>query len=425
MARFTPSDDDLFDMADIKDDQAESAVRNTKRVANNERIRTRNNVAAASRRQGTGPVPEPREHSMFQATPEEGPGGQGRLFSPKAEPEAFETKWAKRARTERIPTPPRSWSGIRATDATPNSEGRRQGVSQESVRKVLGAEGVTTRGAKARLRSGWSSAQDRAGGGMPKGQDFYAREQSDRFEEDSKHFGVPYHIALAVNAVMSPKTALATPSGLQTNREAAHMVLRHVMSGKEGIPDTGGRGLRANASKAADIVRQHLSSGTHPLDAQDETGHHLLSGPKVEQYYRSYIDPSSSPTDIQHSRVLFGPKVRSEMTEEETAHKDKLVEQYGKNSTEVGRYIPKTPAEQLLSKSGVHEWAEGVTSDVAREVGVHPAEFQSVVWHEHKTQRGGRSAVQSQMQPVFAPRTKPKSQGRQGQLFSDSQFKLV
>jgi hypothetical protein len=259
---------------------------------------------------------------------------------------------------------------------------------------------------------------------MPEGQAFYAKDQSDRFEDDAKHFGVPYHVALAVNAVMSPKTALATPSGLQTNREAAHMVMRHVMSGAPGDPNTGGRGLRANAAKAADIVRQHLASGTHPLDATDETGHHLLSGPKVEQYYRSYIDPSSSPTDIQHSRVLFGPKVRSEMTPEETAHKDALVEQYGKNSKEVGRYIPKTPAEQLLSKSGVHEWAEGVTSDVAREVGVHPAEFQSVVWHEHKTQRGGRSAVQAQMQPLFAPRGAVKSQGKQRQLISDSQFKL-
>jgi len=418
-------DDDLFNMDEIREDQGVIAERNQRRQDNNARIRQRNNVAAASRRQGTGPVPEARAHSMFQDTPAEGPGGQQRLFSPHEEPEAFETKWARRARTERIPTPPRTWSSLRATNATPNEAGRRQGVSQESVRGVLGAEGVTTRGAKARLRSHWSSAQARAGGGMPTGQDFYAREQADRFEQDAKHYGVPFHVALAVNAVMSPKTALATPSGLQTNREAAHLVFQHVMAGKSGVPNTGGRGLKANAAKAADIVRQHLSNGTHPLDAKDETGHHLLSGPKVEQYYRSYIDPSSSPTDIQHSRVLFGPKVRSEMTPEETAHKDELVEQYGKNSPEVGRYIPKTPAEQLLAKSGVHEWAENTTSDVAREVGVHPAEFQSVVWHEHKTQRGGRSAVQQEMQPVFANRNKPKPQGKQAKLFSDSQFKLV
>jgi hypothetical protein len=242
---------------------------------------------------------------------------------------------------------------------------------------------------------------------MPKGQDFYASEQADRFEADAKHFGVPFHVALAVNAVMSPKTALSTSTGFQTNREAAHMVLRHATTDQPGYPETGGRGLRANVHKATDIVRQHLEHGTHPLDATDDTGHHLLSGPKVEEYYSSYIDPSRAPTDIQHSRVLFGPKVRSEMTPEETARKDELVEQYGKNSPEVGRYIPKTPAEQLLGKTGVHSWATHVTSQVAQEVGVHPAEFQSAVWHEHKEQRGGRSGVQEAVKPLFSPRRTP------------------
>lgn len=388
-----------------------------KRKASNAKVRQRKDTAAATRRTGTGPVAEGRPNSVFRDTPAEGPGGQGRLFSPQAEPEAFETKWAKRARTERVPTPERSWQGLRSTDKSPG-----RGISQQGVRSTLGEQGVTTRGAKSRLRSHWDSAVGRAGGGMPKGQDFYAKEQSDRFEEDSKHFGVPYNVALAVNAVMSPKTALTTPSGLQTNREAAHMVMRHVASGKPGVPDTGGRGLRANAHKGAEIMRQHMESGTHPLDAKDETGHHHLSGPKVEQYYRSYIDPSSSPTDIQHSRILFGPGVRSEMSPTETAHKDSLVEQYGKNSPEVGRFIPKTPAEQLLSKGGVHEWAEHMTSQVASEVGVHPSEFQSVVWHEHKTQRGGRSAVQEETKPLFAPRGAPRSQGKQLQM---SQFKAT
>lgn len=411
------SDNDLFNMDDIKSDQATDAVKGQKRDAANARLRSRNIVQNTALRTSTGPPVESRAHSVFQSTPSEGPGGQGRLFSSEHEPEAFETKWAKRARTERVVQSRRQWGDIRPTQASPG-----RGVSQESVKGTLGAEGVTTRGAKSRLRSHWASAQQRAGGRAPQGQAFYAHEQADRFEADAKHFGLPFHVALGVNAVLSPKTALSTSNGFQTNREAAHMVMRHVMSGKEGVPNTGGRGLKANAHKAAEIVRQHLANGTHPLDATDENGKHILSGPKVEEYYSSYLDPSRSPTDIQHSRVLFGPKVRSELSPEENAKKDELIAAHGKNSTEVGRYIPKTPAEQLLSHSGVHEWASHVTSDVAKEVGVHPAEFQSAVWHEHKTQRGGSSAVQKEVKPLFAPRGTPKSQSRQPTL-SDSQFK--
>jgi hypothetical protein len=395
-------------------------ARTQQRATAKEAKRKRDIAAVAARRQGTGPPVEPRPNSVFQETPEEGPNGQGRLFSPKDEPEAFETKWAKRARTERVPLPARRWQDIRPT---PDAPGR--GHSQADVKNTLAAEGVTTRGAKARLRSHWDSAVQRAGGGMPKGQDFYAREQADRFEEDAKMHGLPFNVALAVNAIMSPKTALSTASGLQTNREAAHMVMRHVLSGKPGIPDTGGRGLRANASKAAAVVRQHLENGTHPLDAVDINGKHLLSGPKVEEYYSAFIDPSRAPTDIQHSRILFGPGVRSELSPEETAQKDALVEQYGKNSPEVGRFIPKTPAEKLLAKPGVHEWGSHVTSEVAAEKGVQPSEFQSVDWHEHKTRRGGRSAVQKEVQPLFVRRGKVKKQGRQLRLISDSQFKAL
>ena len=412
-------------MADLFDDwtpgEAEEDKARTQRKSDAKEAKRQRDIAAvASRRQGTGGAVESRPISVFQETPEEGPGGQGRLFSPQAEPEAFETKWAKRARTERVPTAPRKWGDIRPTPDTPG-----RGHSQEDIRNTLGEQGVTTRGAKARLRSHWDSAVQRAGGGEPTGQAFYAHEQADRFEEDAKMFGVPFHVALAVNAIMSPKTALATPGGLQTNREAAHMVMRHVMEGKPGTPDTGGRGLRANASKAAEVVRQHLANGTHPLDATDINGKHLLSGPKVEEYYSSYIDPSRAPTDIQHSRILFGPKVRSEMAPEEIEHKNRLVEEFGKNSKEVGRYIPKTPAEQLLAKTGVHEWASHVTSEVAAEKGVHPSEFQSVVWHEHKTQRGGRSAVQKEMQPLFQRPSKSGGSARQLKLISDSQFKTT
>ena len=161
-----------------------------------------------------------------------------------------------------------------------------------------------------------------------------------------------------------------------------------------------------------------MANGTHPLDAVDHTGKPILSGPKVEAYYSNYIDPSRTTTDIQHSRVLFGPKVRSEMSDDELKHKKELEEQYGRGSKEVGRNIPKTPAEQLLSKSGVHEWAAHVTGEVAKEVGVHPSELQSIVWHEHKTRRGGRSRVQDEMKPLFAPRGPQPKPGKQGKLKS-------
>jgi hypothetical protein len=121
--------------------------------------------------------------------------------------------------------------------------------------------------------------------------------------------------------------------------------------------------------------------------------------------------------------VLFGPKVRSELSPEENAKKEELIQHYGKDSSEVGKYIPKSPAEQLLAKSGVHEWASGVTTDVAKEVGVHPAEFQSGVWHEHKTRRGGNSAVQSEVKPLFAARKDP-GPGSRARTLSASQFKL-
>ena len=269
---------------------------------------------------------------------------------------------------------------------------------------------------------------------MPKGQDFYAHSQADLFEQDAKHFNVPYHVALAVNAVMSPKTSLATSTGLQTNREAAHTVLHHVLSGKPGAPKVK-YGLNANAVKGAEIIRQHLNKGTHPLDAIDHNGHPLLSGPKVEEYYSSYIDPSRSPTDIQHSRIMFGPKVRSVLSPEEHEKQRQIIEEYGKDSPQAGAYIPKTPAEQLLGHAGVHQWSSHVTGEVAKEFGVHPAEFQSVVWHEHKTQRGGNSSVQEAMRPLFDRREKPPPQGRQQTLplrsrkgsgnLSTSQFKLT
>jgi hypothetical protein len=403
---------DEFEGYDPDVEHAATAAKNAKKAATKERTRQRGIEQATARRQSTGGIVEPRAHSVFQTTPEEGPGGQQRLFSPQTEPEAFETKWAKRARTERVVQPRRTWADIRPTSA---SKGR--GVSQESVRETLAAEGVTTRGAKQRLRSHLATAQERAGEEMPKGQAFYAHEQADRFEQDAKHFGVPFHVALAVNAVMSPKTALATARGYQTNREAAHLVLRHVTSGKTGVPNIAGKGLRANAVKAAEIVRQHLEHGTHPLDAVDSTGKHLLSGPKVEEYYSSYIDPSRAPTDIQHSRVLFGPKVRSELSPEENVRKDELIAKYGRNSPEVGRYIPKSPAEVLLGKQGVHEWAHHVTSEVAVERGLHPSELQTIAWHEHKTRRAGPSAVAQELQPLFASRKKPG-----GEKLSQSQF---
>lgn len=398
-----------FDPEQERQFNASRTAKKQKAQATRDRARQKENAEQVARRTSPGPTPEARPHSLYQPAHEEGPGGQQRLFNPSEEPEAFETKYQKRARTERVPAPRREWKNIR-----PGGPGR--GVSQESVQALLKEQGVTTQGARARLRSHWQGAQKRAEGGMPKGQDFYASEQSNRIEADANHFHVPFHVALAVNAVMSPKTALATPTGLQTNREAAFRVMQHVTAGLPGTPDTGGRGLRANAQKAAEIMRQHLATGTHPLDATDETGHHLLSGPKVEEYYASHIDPSRSPTDIQHSRILFGPKVRSEMSPEETAEKDRLVAEHGKNSPEVGRFIPKTPAEKLLSKSGVHEWAAHVTGEAAKEAGVHRSEFQSVAWHEHKTRRGGRSAVQEEVQPLFVSRRKVGLGSTQPQL---------
>ena len=64
-------------------------------------------------------------------------------------------------------------------------------------------------------------------------------------------------------------------------------------------------------------VRQYVEHGTHPLDAKDDWGRHLVSGPKVEAYYSNYMHPGRTTTDIQHSRVLFGPKVRSTLSPEE------------------------------------------------------------------------------------------------------------
>jgi hypothetical protein len=258
---------------------------------------------------------------------------------------------------------------------------------------------------------------------MPRGQDFYAREQAGRFEQDAKHFNLPYHVVVAANAIMSPKTSLATPHGYQTNREAAFRVIQHAQMGKSGVPDTGGRGLRANAAKAADLVRQHLEHGTHPLDATNAAGKPLLSGPKVQAYYSNYMNPSRTTTDIQHSKIMFGDTVRSGLSDEEKAHKKTLDETYGKGSKESGAYIPKSPAEELLEKSGVHEWSAHNTEHVAAEVGTTPGELQSVVWHQKKTELGGTSRPQEEVQPLFAPRTKPKSQGRQGQLFSDRRYR--
>jgi hypothetical protein len=339
---------------------------------------------------------------------------------PRQEPEAFATPGQLRARNERTILPARTW-----TDLPAEAAGTR--VSRASVTTRLAAEGVTTRAAKARLREHARGAIERAGKEMPRGQDFYSDEQAGRIDETAKHFGVPFHVALAVNAIMSPKTSLATATGLQTNREAAHHVLNHVISGKAGPADTKGLGLRANVRKATEVVRQYLENGTHPLDAVDAKGQHLVSGPKVEEYYSSYVDPHRAPTDIQHARILFGPGVRSEMSPEEIAHKNTLVAQYGKNSPEVGRYIPKSPAEQLISHGGVHEWAAHVTSQVAQEFNMHPAEFQSMLWHEHKTRRGGRSAVQEQMRPLFDPRGAQRKKApkppEEQKLFSLSEFR--
>lgn len=407
------------------DEVHESAEREAKKAAAKERLRQRNNAAKASRRQSPGPPlarMNSRSPSLYRDPTIQGPNGQQRLFTARQEPEAFETRGQRRARTERVPQPARKWNDIRAT---PESPGR--GVSQQSVRETLGEQGVTTRGAKSRLRATYRSAVARAGGGMPKGQDFYEEEQANRFEDDAKFFGVPYNVSVAVNAIMSPKTSLATPRGYQTNREAAHLVMRHVISGKSGAPNTAGKGLRANAVKAAELVRQHLENGTHPLDAVDSTGKHLLSGPKVEEYYGSYMHPGHAPTDIQHSRILFGPKVRSELSKEELEKTYAVQEEYGKNSPEAGRMIPKTPAENLLGKSGVHEWASHVTAEVANEFGIHPAEFQSADWHEHKTQRGGRSAVAKEMQPLFAPRGKAKPKpptSTQFKLFDTKEYEV-
>lgn len=418
MASNYDMDKELFSGGnDLAGEREASKAAKQKRQDTAERNRVKRNALQTSRRTSTGRPVEQRANSVFQPPPEEGPGGQQRLFSPGDEPEAFETKASKRARTERVPAPRREWDDVRKDQSTPNPlTGKRQGVSKESVEATLREAGVDPAGARRRLQQHWESANKRASGEKPVGQTFYSDDQPDRIESDAKTFNLPFHVALAANAVMSPKTALATSRGFQTNREAAFKVMQHVVAGKPGTPDTGGRGLRANADKAADIIRQHLSSGTHPLDATDETGHHLLSGPKVEEYYASHIDPSRSPTDIQHSRILFGPKVRSEMTPEESAHKEALIEEFGKDSKEVGAYIPKSPAEKLLEHPGVHEWAAHVTGLAAKKAGVQRSEFQSAVWHEHKTQRGGPSSVQTEMQPLFASRKKPSSQGRQGRL---------
>lgn len=306
--------------------------------------------------------------SMYEPAPKEGPGGQQRLF------DLPPTKWEERAATERVPQG-RTWA-----DLTEKQRAR--------TTETLRTTGVTHQGMRNRMVSVYQRAVDRAGGGAPQGQDFYASQQPEHFEHDAKRFNVPYHVIVAVNAVLSPKKRMTTATGIQENREAAYHVLRHVTSGKEGLPPQSGIGLKRNVEKAVGIVRQHLENGTHPLDAVNEEGKKLVSGPKVEAYYSNYMNPSRTTTDVWHQRIAYGPHVRSSLTDEENARRQELGRTFGRRSHQAARYIPKTPAEVLTGKVGVHEAVAHATEAAARQVGVTPSELQSVIWHQAKHEAG-------------------------------------
>src|SRR5207244_887972 len=123
-----------------------------------------------------------------------------------------------------------------------------------------------------------------------------------------------------------------------------------------------GVGMHANAGKAAEVVRQYVTKGTHPLDAMDpESGHPVVSGPKVSQYYSNYMTPERVTTDVWHARAMLGHKLRSTLTEEERAKKQKL-----KGTPEGNKLVIKTPLEQSLEQAGMHELSAHVTERAAK-----------------------------------------------------------
>lgn len=195
--------------------------------------------------------------------------------------------------------------------------------------------------------------------------------------------GVPFEVATAMRASVSPRTKL--PS----ERRAAESVFAHPLQGPGADAPIQGVGIQKQAQKALAIRKAYVRRGEHPSDVEvprrsraggvlrDERktnpayGQTLmqsaLSGPKVEAYYGAYTRPDDPRTKTAvDTHMIGGAAPHLSVAEQE----------------HMMRNVP-----------GASELIDYHTRQEAKKRGLAGPEAQSVAWH---VRRGADRGIQDE-----------------------------